>query len=113
MWEHISDFENGPQEDSKEDKRLLQISVVSSNKIRLEILKLLSECGPLYFSDIYRELQKRMNGNIKRSTLAFHLAVLSNIGLLRNELERKGRKLSKYYLTEDGKEILKLLHMIS
>ena len=57
----------------------------------------------IYFSDLARKI------NIERGLLAYHIGVLHATELIERTLERESKRISKYKITEKGKQILREL----
>jgi DNA-binding transcriptional ArsR family regulator len=47
-----------------------------------------------------------------KAALAYHLGVLKHVGLVEMEYEKRSKKLTKYRITEEGKEILRKLKLL-
>ncbi|MEM3601347.1 MAG: winged helix-turn-helix domain-containing protein [Candidatus Bathyarchaeia archaeon] len=79
---------------------------ILDNDYRLNILFTVAEEPDLSFNDIARKT------GIEKALLAYHLGVLKHVGLVEMEYQKRSRKLTKYKLTEEGKEILEKLKLM-
>ncbi|MBC7131342.1 winged helix-turn-helix transcriptional regulator [Candidatus Bathyarchaeota archaeon] len=84
-------------------RRMLKIYSVLDNDYRLNILFTIANDPEISFNDIARKT------GIEKSLLAYHLGVLKNIGLVEMEYSKRSKKLTKYRLTREGKDILEKL----
>lgn len=90
----------------------MKIFATLANKERMKILLLLEKQhekgeNPLSFQEIKKAI------NISENLLSYHLNKLKKAGLIKNKLERKGRKISHYEITEKGTKIIESLKKIS
>ena len=75
-----------------------------TNEFRRFLVGLLYASGPMYQSDILK------NVKVDSNLLAYHLNILVAAGLVRNEfVSREGRKFSRYYVTDEGVRFLDFL----
>ncbi|MCC6012882.1 MAG: helix-turn-helix domain-containing protein [Candidatus Verstraetearchaeota archaeon] len=88
----------------KEDSLESVLSSIS-NKIRIEILKLINREGPLSFTEIMEKLQ--MDPKIHAGKFGYHLKMLNEAGLIASD-ESTG----KYYLTSLGQEVSNFIYNI-
>jgi predicted transcriptional regulator len=87
----------------KEKESNLKFKALSS-EFRRFLIGFIYAYGPMYESDI------RKNVKIDSNALAYHLRILVNAGLLQNKFTaRKGKKFSKYHITEEGTKFLDFL----
>ena len=87
-------------------RRRLKMYRALDNKHRLRIMLTLAGKSGLSFNELAGEL------GLERGLLAYHLAVLKNASLVELKYERRSKKLTKYYLTENGIKVLKELGLI-
>ncbi len=87
-------------------RRRLKMYRALDNEHRLRIVLTLASRPGLSFNELAGEL------GLERGLLAYHLAVLKNAGLVELKYERRSKKLTKYYLTEDGVKVLRELGLI-
>jgi DNA-binding transcriptional ArsR family regulator len=80
---------------------MLIIYSALDNEDRLKILFTIFNEPDISFNDISKKT------DIDRSALAYHLGVLKRAGLVEMECQKRGKKLTKYRITEEGKKILK------
>ena len=79
------------------------------NKIRLTILRILNENKEgLYFKEIYEKLLER-GISIRPTTLVYHLEILGNAKLIKNEYTKSKKGYSLYRISEAGKKALEIL----
>jgi DNA-binding transcriptional ArsR family regulator len=90
----------------EEARRMLTIYSVLDNDSRLKILYTIFNEPDIAFNDIARKTE------MDKAALAYHLGVLKHVGLVEMEYQKRSRKLTKYRVTEEGKEILKKLKLI-
>lgn len=90
----------------EEIRQKLKVYRALDNDYRVNILVALFHEPNMAFNDLARSL------GIERGLLAYHLGVLKHIGLIKGEYERKSKKSSKYYLTNEGMKMLKELELI-
>jgi DNA-binding transcriptional ArsR family regulator len=80
--------------------RMLIIYSALDNEDRLKILFTIFNEPDIAFNDISKKT------DIDKSSLAYHLGVLKRAGLVEMEYQKRGKKLTKYRITEEGKKIL-------
>jgi len=80
---------------------MLIIYSALDNEDRLKILFTIFNEPDISFNDISKKT------DIDKSALAYHLGVLKREGLVEMECQKRGKKLTKYRITEEGKKILK------
>ncbi|RLE68984.1 MAG: hypothetical protein DRJ43_04660 [Thermoprotei archaeon] len=90
----------------QEVREKLKVYRALDNEIRLRILLTLSKESPLAFSDIVRRV------GVEKGLLAYHIGVLKSVGLVECRYERHSSKLSKYWLTDKARKVLKELNLI-
>jgi len=93
------------------ENMLLEIKALA-HEDRLLIALCLRERGPMHFEDIAELLaEKRGKPSVSRSLLAYHLDVLEQAGLVERVYERprRGRRFSRYSLTERGRRLVEAL----
>jgi DNA-binding transcriptional ArsR family regulator len=90
----------------EEARKMLTIYRALDNDSRLKILYTILNEPDIAFNDIARKTE------IDKPALAYHLGVLKNVGLVEMEYQKRSKKLTKYRVTEQGKEILKKLKLI-
>ncbi|RLE67600.1 MAG: hypothetical protein DRJ34_04505 [Thermoprotei archaeon] len=71
------------------------------NKYRLKAILLIYRNPGISFNELARKI------GIQRGLLAYHLGVLKAANLININPQREGRKLSHYYLTEEGEKLLR------
>jgi len=75
-----------------------------SSEFRRFLVGLLYAYGPMYQSDIQK------NVKVDSNMLSYHLNILVNADLVKNEfVSREGRKFSKYNVTDEGEKFLDFL----
>jgi len=95
-------------------RMLLEIKALA-HEDRLLIALCLRERGPMHFEDIAELLaEKRGKPSVSRSLLAYHLDVLEQALVERvYERPRRGRRFSRYSLTERGRRLVEALVRLS
>ena len=90
----------------EEARRMLTIYSVLDNDSRLKILYTIFNEPDIAFNDIARKTE------MDKAAFAYHLGVLKNVGLVEMEYQKRSKKLTKYRVTEEGKEILEKLKLV-
>ncbi|MGB9760654.1 MAG: transcriptional regulator [Brevinematia bacterium] len=90
----------------EEARRMLTIYRALDNDSRLKILYTVLNEPDIAFNDIARKV------GIDKPALAYHLGVLKCVGLVEMEYQKRSKKLTKYRVTEEGKETLKKLKLM-
>jgi DNA-binding transcriptional ArsR family regulator len=90
----------------QEARKILTIYRALDNDSRLKILYTILNEPDIAFNDIARKTE------IDKPALAYHLGVLKNVGLVEMGYQKRSKKLTKYRVTEQGKEILKKLNIV-
>jgi len=80
--------------------RMLIIFSALDNEDRLRIIFTIFNEPDISFNDIAKKT------GIDKSALAYHLGVLKRAGLVEMEYQKRGKKLTKYRITDEGKKIL-------
>ena len=70
------------------------------NEDRLKILFTIFNEPDIAFNDMSKKT------DIDKPSLAYHLGVLKRAGLVEMECQKRGKKLTKYRITDKGKKIL-------
>ncbi|MCJ7425218.1 winged helix-turn-helix domain-containing protein [Candidatus Bathyarchaeota archaeon] len=83
-----------------EARQKLEVYAQIHDKNRLSILVTLFYEPNKAFNDLAREV------GIYRQLLAHHIGILKDMNLVECEYEKRGRKLTKYRLTDTGVDIL-------
>jgi predicted transcriptional regulator len=90
----------------EEARRMLKVYKVLDNDNRLNILYTILNEPDIAFNEIARKT------GMDRGALAYHIGVLKHVGIVGMEYEKRSKKLTKYRITEEGKEILRKLKLL-
>jgi DNA-binding transcriptional ArsR family regulator len=90
----------------EEARRMLKIYSVLDNDSRLKILYTILQEPDIAFNDMASKTR------MDKGSLAYHLGVLKHVGLVEMEYQKRSKKLTKYRITEEGKEILRELKLL-
>lgn len=86
-----------------------------SHPSRRYLLSLIYAYGPIMFSDFAKHLEqlKEYEVDVDMTRLPYHLNLLKNSGLIRNEYrsDRQGLKFSEYSISDEGLKFLAFLGM--
>jgi predicted transcriptional regulator len=89
--------------DIREVRNKLMVYGALDNPYRLKAFAEIAKKPGIYFSDLARKI------GVERGLLAYHVGVLHAAELVEQTLERRSKQISKYTVTEKGKQVLREL----
>lgn len=83
----------------EEVHRRLKVYRALDNEVRLRAFLTIREQPSISFNDLSRRIE------VERGLLAYHLAVLKEVGIVKVDYGRRSKQTSRYRLTHEGEKI--------